>query len=274
MAEKHKSKYKKPENTKYKSRKDLKDYTMDDKDGGMNPKSSGEKLPNLLRKTDKETVDTGDMFVKYKDDDRLYKDLSDADYDPKTALKRLKKRQDTEEKEVKDVIADKIENLTREQKERLVREYVRRKIAKILVEQPTPTEEPPAEEPPAEEPAADPTAAAPATAPATDVPADTSTPPEAMAPEAAPVDPVAPAPDAATAAPTTTAEAVPTLDSTKFKELGNIKRIGMLADFLKIIADADLDEKQSFYYRLRKFANNEFIQLKQQSDNEAEDQNL
>ena len=26
MAEKHKSKYKKPENTKYKSRKDLKDY--------------------------------------------------------------------------------------------------------------------------------------------------------------------------------------------------------------------------------------------------------
>jgi hypothetical protein len=38
MAEKHKSKYKKPENTKYKSRKDLKDYTADDKKGGLNQK--------------------------------------------------------------------------------------------------------------------------------------------------------------------------------------------------------------------------------------------
>ena len=50
--------YKKPENTKYKSRKDLKDYTMDDKKGTSNPKSSGEKLPNLLRKTDKEVIDS------------------------------------------------------------------------------------------------------------------------------------------------------------------------------------------------------------------------
>ena len=57
MAEKHKSKYKKPENTKYKSRKDLKDYTMDDKDGGMNPKSTKDKQLNVLRKTDKEMVD-------------------------------------------------------------------------------------------------------------------------------------------------------------------------------------------------------------------------
>ncbi len=34
----------------------------------------------------------------------------------------------------KEQIKDKIENLTREQKERLVREYVRRKITKILAE--------------------------------------------------------------------------------------------------------------------------------------------
>ena len=44
----------------------------------------------------------------------------------------------------------------------------------------------------------------------------------------------------------------------------------MLSDFLKIISDADLDEKRSFYYRLRKFANNEYIQLKQQTETETE----
>jgi hypothetical protein len=43
MAQKHKSKYKAPKDLeksqKPKARKDLKDYTMDDKDGGLNPKS-------------------------------------------------------------------------------------------------------------------------------------------------------------------------------------------------------------------------------------------
>jgi hypothetical protein len=195
MAEKHKSKYKKPENTKYKSRKDLKDYTMDDKDGGMNPKSTKDKQLNVLRKTDKEMVDTGDMFIKYNAEDRLYKDLEKADWEPKDAAKKMKKRQDAEEKEVKDVLADKIENLTREQKERLVREYVRRKIAKILVEQPTPTEEPPTEEPPAEEPPVDPTAAA----PAPDAAPDAAAPAPAPAPDASMdmgTDMAAPAPDA------------------------------------------------------------------------------
>jgi len=271
MAEKHKSKYKKPENTKYKSRKDLKDYTMDDKDGGMNPKSTKDKQLNVLRKTDKEMVDTGDMFIKYNAEDRLYKDLEKADWEPKDAAKKMKKRQDAEEKEVKDVLADKIENLTREQKERLVREYVRRKIAKILVEQPTPTEEPPTEEPPAEEPPVDPTAAA----PAPDAAPDAAAPAPAPAPDASMdmgTDMAAPAPDATApaAAPAAGPEAPAPLDSTKFKELGNIKRIGMLSDFLKIISDADLDEKRSFYYRLRKFANNEYIQLKQQTETETE----
>ncbi len=110
MAEKHKSKYKKPENKKPTYRKDLKDYTLDDKEGNLNPKSAGEKIPNLLRKTDKEMQDDGKMYPTYKDDDRLYKDLEDGDYDPKTALKRLKKRQDKEEKDVADVLKDKIEN--------------------------------------------------------------------------------------------------------------------------------------------------------------------
>ena len=140
--EKHKSKYKKPENKKPTYRKDLKDYTLDDKQGKLNPKTTGDKQLNVLRKTDKEMQDDGKMYPTYANDDRLYKDIEDGDYDPKTAAKRLKKRQDDEEKSVKDVVKDKIENLTREGKERLVREYIRRKISKILNEQPTPEEEP------------------------------------------------------------------------------------------------------------------------------------
>ena len=190
MAEKHKSKYKKPENKKPTYRKDIKDYTLDNKDGNLNPKSAGEKIPNLLRKTDKEMQDDGKMYPTYNADDRLYKDLEDGDYDPKTALKRMKKRQDKEEKDVEDVLQDKIENLTREQKERLVREYVRRKIARViseraLAEQPTDEEDPTAV--PAEEPAIDP-AADPAAAPV-DPAADPNAAP--VDPAAAPVDPAA-----------------------------------------------------------------------------------
>ena len=147
MAEKHKSKYKKPENTKPTYRKDLKDYTLDDKAGKLNPRTTGDKQLNVLRKTDKEMQDDGKMYPTYATDDRLYKDIEDGDYDPKTAAKRLKKRQDAEEKLTKDVLKDKIENLTREGKERLVREYIRRKIAKVLNEQPTPSAEEPVEEP-------------------------------------------------------------------------------------------------------------------------------
>jgi hypothetical protein len=192
MAEKHKSKYKKPENKKPTYRKDIKDYTLDNKDGNLNPKSAGEKIPNLLRKTDKEMQDDGKMYPTYNADDRLYKDLEDGDYDPKTALKRMKKRQDKEEKDVEGVLQDKIENLTREQKERLVREYVRRKIARViseraLAEQPAEEEDPNAA--PVEEPTADPAAA----------PVD-----PAADPNAAPVDaaaPIDPAAGAAIAAP-------------------------------------------------------------------------
>jgi hypothetical protein len=183
MAEKHKSKYKSPKDLeksqKPKPRKDLKDYTMDDKDGGLNPKSTKEKQLNVLRKTDKEVVDNGDLNVKYNADDRLYKDLEDGVWEPKDAAKKLKKRQDSEEKEIKDVIKDKIENLTREQKERIVREYIRKKIERVLIEQTTtPPAEEPTEEPatpPAEEPATPP-AEEPATATAAPT-ADTATPP-------------------------------------------------------------------------------------------------
>ena len=208
MAQKHKSKYKAPKDLeksqKPKTRKDLKDYTLDDKDGKLNPKSTGDKQLNVLRKTDKEVVDTGKLDIKYDADDRLYKELEDGNYDPKTAATRLKKRQDSEEKEIKDVIKDKIENLTREQKERLVREYIRRKIQKVLIEQATtPEEETPAEEtptadatatPPAEEtPAADATATPPATDAAVTPPAtDTAaTPPAGEEPAAETPEPSA-----------------------------------------------------------------------------------
>ena len=189
MAEKHKSKYKKPENTKYKSRKDLKDYTEDDKKGTMNPKSTGEKQSNVLRKTDKEFVDNGDMYVKYNADDRLYKDLEDGEYDPKHAAKVLKKRQDKDEKDNAKNIKDKIENLTREQKEYLVREYVRRKI-NLILEQPTATATP--TEPAVEDPLATDPAAAPApTDPAASTPTPTPTDPTAATPV---TDPLAAAP--------------------------------------------------------------------------------
>ena len=236
MAQKHKSKYKTPKDfeksQKPKPRKDLKDYTEDDKKGALNPRSTGDKQLNVLRKTDKAVQDDGKMFPKYNDDDRLYKDIEDGDYDPKTAAKRLKKRQDTEEKEVKDVLKDKIENLTREQKERLVREYVRRKIQKVLFEQPDPNAPAPEEEPAAPEtPPADAAAAAPETPPAdaaTPTPTDaTATPPAdlamdmgamptgggAPAPSApAPTDAAAPPPDA-TATPPADASATPPADA-------------------------------------------------------------
>jgi hypothetical protein len=200
MAERHKSKYKTPKDfeksQKPKLRKDLKDYTADDKKGGMNPKTTGDMQHNVLRKRDKQMQDDGKLYPTYNDDDRLYKDIEDGDYDPKTAAKRLKKRQDAEEKETADVLQDKIENLTREQHERLVREYVRRKIAKIIKEagEPAPADAPEAPAPPAEAPA--PPAEAPA--PPAEAPAPggaPATPPPAAPP--APPAPEAPAPDAA-----------------------------------------------------------------------------
>jgi hypothetical protein len=284
MAEKHKSKYKAPKDLeksqKPKARKDLKDYTTDDKDGGMNPNSTKDKQLNVLRKTDKPVQDDGKMYPTYNADDRLYKDLEDGNYDPKTAAKRLKKRQDDEQKDVEDVLQDKIENLTREQKEVLIREYIRRKIAKVLREQAAPEEEAPAEEMPAEDPTALPAAEPGADAAATD-------------PAAAPADPAAaPAPmDATTAAPAPMdAPAAPGADATagaeapaedtpaepekeldpaaqealaiqKFvnhlreKEVGNISRIKAISKVMNaLMKDAEPEDKNNFYTLLRQLA--------------------
>lgn len=188
---------------------------MDDKDGKLNPNSTGDKQLNVLRKTDKEVVDNGNLVPKYEADDRLYKDLEDADYDPKTAAKRLKKRQDTEEKEVKDALKDKIENLTREQKEQLVREYLRRKIEHVLLEQT------------AEEPAID------ATAP--------------IAEPAPAVEPTAPAPE-----PTLDSETEEALISQKFvdsiKPEGTINQVKAIAKIAyELTKDVARGDAASFY---------------------------
>ena len=255
MAEKHKSKYKKPENKKSTPRKDLKDYTMDDKDGKSNPKSSGEKLPIILRKTDKEVIDNGNLVPKYEADDRLYKDLEDADYDSKTALKRLTKRQNDEAKDVKDVIKDKIENLTREQKERLVREYIRRKIEKVLYEQEEKPEDAPAEEAPEA-----PTPEAPA-------PETTPTAPEAAAETPAPETPTEePAPTAEPVADNAEKELDPeakeALAVQRFVdhlkgETGNIARIKAISKVINAtMREAEPEDYTNFYELLRSLAIN------------------
>jgi len=246
--EKHKSKYKKPENKKPTYRKDLKDYTFDDKAGKLNPKTTGDKQLNVLRKIDKEMQDDGKMYPTYKDDDRLYKDIEDGNYDPKTAAKRFQKRQDTEEKQVTDVLKDKIENLTRAGKERLVREYIRRKIVKLLKEQPTPAPEEPVEEPAPEAPAPE--------APAPEAPAPAV--PEAPAPAA----PEAPAPEpTATPKPSPTAELDPAakevLSVERFakylhNETGNISRIKALSKvFNSVFKEAEPEDVHNFYKMLR-----------------------
>ena len=172
MAEKHKSKYKAPKDLeksqKPKARKDLKDYTAEDKDEKMNPNSTGEKQQNVLRKTDKEVIDNGSQFLDIKDSERMY-DVTGEKHDPKKAAKVMKKRQEDSKK-----TKEKIGNLTLEQKERLVREVIRRKIKLALREQEETDE-------PTEEPAPE-AAPAPKAAPAPEAPEAEA--PEAEAPEA------------------------------------------------------------------------------------------
>lgn len=185
MAEKHKSKYKKPndleKSQKAETRKDLKDYTADDKDAGMNPHSDKKNKQEMVpRKTDKVVIDDiENMVPDLKDMDRLYKDLEEAEYDTTHARKVFKKRQqdDTDEYMEKRSnidhgvttlpLEEKLKRLSEAEREQIVREYFRRKIAKVLQEQGDPTM------PPATPPAAEPTPALPAAEePAPEEPAD------------------------------------------------------------------------------------------------------
>jgi hypothetical protein len=168
MAEKHKSKYKTPKDfeksQKPHARKDVKDYTHDDKQGKLNPFSAGKKQEKVARKTDKAVQDDGKMYPKYTDNDRLY-DPESADYDPKHAAKVLNKRQKTDSDEylkklelidhgvTTPEIQERINRLTSNQKELLLREYIRRKILKVLREQGGETEDAPADDAAEETPA-------------------------------------------------------------------------------------------------------------------------
>lgn len=224
-------KYKKPENTKPTYRKDIDNYTHDDKDGKMNPFSTGEKQLNVLRKTDKEVVDTGDLYVKYNADDRLYKDIEDAEYNPKHAAKVLKKRQDSDEKLSKDQIRDKIENLTREGKEKLVRAYINKQTLRYLKEQAdNETDE------------------------TTEEPIGIDDEPIEPAAGSAALDTTSPTPDANNVTP----ESNPTNTDTKtdpvsqlgneLKTKNNFERVGSLLSIIQTsLSDVDLDEQNKFY---------------------------
>jgi hypothetical protein len=230
---------------------------MDDKDGKLNPYSNKNKLSNVLRKTDKLVQDDGNYDVKYNADDRLYKDLDDAEYDAKHAAKVFKKRQDAEEKDVLDVLNDKIENLTREQRERLVREYVRRKIVNVILEQ-TKTTDAPEEDVPTD------TAATPVPTPtdsAATPTAPTATPTDTPAPIEAPTNTPAPAAQKGTAEKDAESQVSPetkeALDVDRFVQylkkqesvLGKLKKT-LLAVNLSL-KDLEPEDKASFFKMLK-----------------------
>ena len=197
------SKHKLPKNAKHQPRKDLKDYTIDKEVEGMVPNASGKPMPEVPRKDDKEVIDdVENMVPKVKDSDKIYitKELQDGDPKmPSHALKTLVKNQEEDAKELIDTLSKKdggymtqIEKLTKEQKEKLVKEIVRRKVVKFLSEQDD--KETDNIDQPAEEPAEEPVADTPEPAPAPEAPAEPADSPEPEAP-AEPEEPAEPEPD-------------------------------------------------------------------------------
>ena len=145
----HKTKYKEPKDFKKsqsksfkkETRKDIKDYTAEDKDGRMNPNSVGKDgiQTNVPRKRDKLVIDdVENMVPKDKHIKSFYK--VQGDHDPKHTKKVRAQLQDDDEKNLEDEnlkreqLEKKISKLTKNQKEKLVREYIRRKIKKVLSE--------------------------------------------------------------------------------------------------------------------------------------------
>lgn len=198
------SKHKPPKNDKYQPRKDLKDYTIDKEVEGMVPNASGEPMPEVPRKDDKPVIDdVENMVPKVKDSDKIYvtKELQDGDPKmPANALKTLVKNQQDDAEELIDTMSKKdggymsqIKKLTKEQKEKLVREIVKRKVTQFLSEQDD--KDKPETDAPAEEPVAD----TPEPTPAPDAPAEPAdiTPPApepTPEPEPAPEEPAEPEP--------------------------------------------------------------------------------
>jgi len=153
------AKYKQPKNEKHKARKDLKDYTGEgtndcqwDAHGEVLPgPRKDDKFPNKDAKIYKHVANhktSGDgpnMVVDLKDSDRIYPIKSMQDGDPKMrdhAKKTFEKNIEDDAKEFIETLAKRdggytsqIKKLTKEQKEKLVREVVRRKVLQFLSEQ-------------------------------------------------------------------------------------------------------------------------------------------
>lgn len=196
------AKHKQPKNEKHKSRKDLKDYTLDKDVEGMVPNASGEPIPNVDRKVEYDDIlDNETMVPDVKDADNTYvtKQMEDGDDKrPANTLKVFVKNQEEDAEELIDTLAKKdggymsqIKKLTKEQKEKLVREIVKRKVTKFLSEQAlsTITNEQEEEEPVADTPEPPAAPAEPADTPA---PSTEPTPEPPAEPEAEP----APEPEA------------------------------------------------------------------------------
>ena len=157
MAEKHKTKYKSPKDleksTKLNTRKDIKDYTGDDAHG-MVPNLSKGVQPLVVRKYATDVLDDVENMVP-KIVDHIYKKVEDGEYSPEHARKVFEKMQlaGTEDyikkldridhvaitnslvkPENEETLKESISKLSEEQKEQVIRKYVRNKIAKVLRE--------------------------------------------------------------------------------------------------------------------------------------------
>ena len=157
MAEKHKTKYKSPKDleksTKPNTRKDIKDYTGEEAHG-MVPNLSKGVQPLVVRKYATDVLaDVENMVPKIVD--HIYKKVEEGEYSPEHARKVFEKMQlaGTEEyikkleridhvaitnslvkPENEETLKESISKLSEEQKEQVIRKYVRNKIAKILRE--------------------------------------------------------------------------------------------------------------------------------------------
>jgi hypothetical protein len=158
MAEKHKSKYKSPKDfeksQKPQTRKDVKDYVGEDA-ANMVPGGVKGVVPNVPRKYATDVIDNVENMVP-DIKERLYKKVEEGEYSTEHARKVFEKLQieDTDgflekleridhgaitnsmvKPENEEKLQERVDKLSAENKERLIREYVRRKIAIMIREQ-------------------------------------------------------------------------------------------------------------------------------------------
>ena len=257
MAEKHKSKYKAPKDfeksLKTPTRKDLKDYTHDDKDGGMNPYSTKEMQDLVLRKVDKEVIDNiQNMVPEIKH--RVYQDVKTGKYSQKEAKKIFKKLQ-IEDSESYLEPAQSIEEgvIAMSLQEKKLRSLIRKKIAKVLLEQPSPTD---TETPPTETPPTD-TETPPTETPPTETPpTDTETPPTETPPTETPPTDTAPKSDNEVI--DQTSQTINKFKALLDNEIGVVGKLKILFKVIKSITkDADRVDKFNLLRLLKSTAEKE-----------------